>query len=383
MSIFLILFYILFPALVITAEGRYPFVKKVGAVVICYIAGLILGNIGILPEGFGKTQDLINTIIIPLAIPLLLFSMNIRKWFSMARATFLSLILGIVSALTMIFLGFFLFRDQIPEIDKVAGMLTGIYTGGTPNLASIKIALNVDPNTYIQTHTYDLFIGAVLLLFLITIAQRFFLLFLRPWHISDTSDHGGEASQEDEFSSYEGILKKKTLLPLLAGVGIAVLIFGIAGAISMLLPENTQMAVVILGITTLGILASLIPRIHAIRKTFQTGMYLILVFCVVVSSMADLRMLLDIQWPLFWYVMIATIGALFFHGFLSWVFKVDADNMIIASTALSMAPPFVPVVAAALKNKEIIISGIMIGVIGYAIGNYFGVTIGLSLGRFL
>ena len=38
-----------------------------------------------------------------------------------------------------------------------------------------------------------------------------------------------------------------------------------------------------------------------------------------------------------------------------------------------MSPPFVPVIAAALKNKEIVVSGLIIGIIGYAIGNYLGV----------
>jgi uncharacterized membrane protein len=60
---------------------------------------------------------------------------------------------------------------------------------------------------------------------------------------------------------------------------------------------------------------------------------------------------------------------------LAALFKIDADNVIIVSTALTCSPPFVPVVAGALKNKEIIISGITVGIIGYAIGNYLGVFI--------
>ena len=38
-----------------------------------------------------------------------------------------------------------------------------------------------------------------------------------------------------------------------------------------------------------------------------------------------------------------------------------------------------PVVAAALKNKEVVIPGMIIGVIGYAIGNYLGVAIAYLL----
>ena len=45
---------------------------------------------------------------------------------------------------------------------------------------------------------------------------------------------------------------------------------------------------------------------------------------------------------------------------------------MITSTALICSPPFVPVIAGAIKNREIIVSGLTVGIIGYAIGNYLG-----------
>ena len=64
------------------------------------------------------------------------------------------------------------------------------------------------------------------------------------------------------------------------------------------------------------------------------------------------------------------------------IFKVDADSFIISSVALSLSVPFVPVVAAALKNKTIVISGVIIGIIGYAIGNYMGAIVAYLLKYF-
>ena len=57
------------------------------------------------------------------------------------------------------------------------------------------------------------------------------------------------------------------------------------------------------------------------------------------------------------------------------IFKIDADTMMVTSAALICSPPFVPVVCGAIKNKDVMVSGITIGVIGYAIGNYIGVLI--------
>ena len=379
-SIFFILFYTLFPALVLYLAQKYSLIRRIGSVVICYAVGLLIGNIGILPENSQEFQDVIITIAIPLAIPLLLFSLDARSWFKMAPKTMLSLILGLVSMLVMVFLGYFLFKENIDETWKVSGLLVGVYSGGTPNIAAIKLALNVDPDTYILTHTYDLVIGAFLLLFLITAAQRFFLLFMKPY----TSEQGRIENSKtfaisEDFESYSGIFRRPVFMPLLKGIGFSILIFGIAAGLSFIVPENAEMTVVILSITSLGILASLLPFVNKIGKTFQAGIYLILVFCVVVSSMADISKFDLSSMPLFIYIFIAVIGSLLLHAILSAIFKINVDDFLITTTALAMSPPFVPVIAAALKNKKVIIPGLVVGIIGYAVGNYLGVFVATVL----
>jgi len=374
-DVLLMVFYFTFPAVVLYLERKFTFLHKLGPVVICYAVGLLIGNTGILWEGVFEYQEIVNTIAIPLAIPLLLFSMNFRKWIKMAGKTFLSMILGLVSVFFMVIPGYFMFRDQLPEMWKISGMAVGLYSGGTPNLASIKLALDVDPDIYLLTHTYDLITGAILLFILMTFGQKFFLLFMRPYKsVSDNTDMKDQAKQFEEYQSYKGFFKKDTLLPLFGSLGLAILIFAIAGGLSLLVDKSSQMIVVILSITTLGILASHIPKVNKVKKSFQLGMYFILVFCVVVSSQADISMFTNVNTPLLIFVVMCVYGSLLVHALLSMIFKVDADNMIIISVALSMSPPFVPVIAAALKNKEIILSGLFVGIIGYALGNYLGVA---------
>jgi len=73
------------------------------------------------------------------------------------------------------------------------------------------------------------------------------------------------------------------------------------------------------------------------------------------------------------------IGSLFFQVLFSRLFKIDTDTTIIASAAFIFSAPFVPTVANALRNKEIILSGITIGIIGYATGNFLGITLAYFL----
>ncbi|MCK5465035.1 MAG: DUF819 family protein [Bacteroidales bacterium] len=381
--VLLVLFYFLFPVLIIHLDKKYTLVNRIGTVVICYGMGLLIGNIGILPDGIAEFQENIYSFCVILAIPLLLFSLDIRKWISMAGKTMLSLVLGIASVIIMVILGYFLFRDVIPDIWKVSGVLVGFYSGGAPNAAVISLALDMEPEVFILTQTYDLVVGAVTLLFLMTLAQRFFLLFMRPYKPSDKEGTGDTREfYHDKYESYDGIFSRRIFLPFLAAVGLSILILGISAGISQLFFKELNTALVILGITTLGIAASFIPRVKQIEKTFQGGIYLILVFCLVFASMADISMFSMESMPLLVYILLAVPGALLLHGILSRIFKVDVDNFLIISVALSMSPPFVPVVASSLKNREIILPGLIIGLVGYAVGNYIGILMGLLIKSF-
>lgn len=369
----LVVFYVLSPLLILHLCHRFKFINKLGAVFIAYLLGLIVGNIGILPEGSAKVQDLATMLTIPLAIPLLLFSANIKEWKKLANSTFLSLFIGILSITTIVIIGFFIFRGKgMPEAWKISGMLVGVYTGGTPNLAALKIMLNIDADTYVLTHTYDMAISVAYLAFLMTIGQKVFRLFLKPFPIKKDDENDKDFDGKDP---YQGMLTRKKFIPVLWATLVSVIIFAIAGGLSLLVSENQQMVVVILTITTLSIIASLVPKINRIDKTFEAGMYLILIFSLVVASMADISRFAGLTPGLFGYITFAVFGSLILHVLLSKAFKIDADTTMITSTALVCSPPFVPVIAAAIGNKKVIVSGLTIGIIGYAVGNYLGYII--------
>jgi uncharacterized membrane protein len=382
-AVLLVIFYIFAPLAILYLTWRSSVASKIGSVLLAYIAGLILGNSGILNDSHREIQDILTTVTIPLALPLLLFSMNVRQWVTGLKNTMLSLVLGIVSLLIPVIGGFYLFGNQIEESWKVAGMLTGVYTGGTPNLAAIKLALGVADETYILTHTYDMILSAIFLLFVMSVAQRILLLWLRPYRFNEKSNENAvdpaEIKQKDPFFS---IFSRKIIVPLSGAIGVSVLIFAMGAGLSLIVPENSSMAVAILTITTLGIAASFIPRLNRTEKTFDAGMYLILIFSIVVASMANFSGFDISQLHLLLYITLCVFGSFIIHILLARIFKVDADNVIIVSTALACSPPFVPVVAASLKNREIILSGLTVGIIGYAVGNYLGISIAWILHSF-
>jgi uncharacterized membrane protein len=419
--VLLVIFYFTFPLVIIYLCKRWSVLKKLGSIVLAYGFGLILGSTGILPQGSdayrlalqGRTampdaemeallasgtitdndsyvnsvtsaQDMLVSVIVPLSFPLLLFSLNIKRWLRFAREGFISMILALISVVVIVTSGYFIFKNVVPDSWKVAGMLVGVYTGGTPNLVSLKVALGVDPNLFVMTSTYDMIVGALTIIFFITAGPKIFRSILPPFkHNGDTVVTDEMINEAESFEDFSGMLSKGRLMPLLKALVLALLIFVLSFGISLMLPKISQMVVVILSITTLAILASLINRINKIEKTFQLGMYFILVFSFVVASMADLGVIFSIGFlGLFAYISYAYFGTLILHIILSKIFRVNADDFLITTTAFVFSPPFVPVVAAALKNKDVIITGITVGIIGYVIGNYLGVGLGYFLKGF-
>jgi uncharacterized membrane protein len=417
----LVLFYFLTPALIVYLTHISKLANKIGAVVMAYAIGLLVGNSGLFPtatEAYsalvaGKSslpgdqvtkllqdgvitpgdvlrneissiQNNIITIVIPLAIPLLLFSLDLKRWLKLAREAMLSLALGVISLLIVVIVGYFLFKNSIDGAWKVSGMLVGIYTGGTPNLAAISTALEVNPTIFILTHTYDLVLGAVCLLFLLTSAQRLFNRFLP--HFSESHRHVNLKNivQEAEgVDNYIGMLTRSVGIQLAKALGLAILIVAAGGGLGLVVPEKARMVTVILTITTLGLAFSTIKWVNRLEKTFQLGMYLIIVFSLVVSSMANLLGMFRIEFlSLFLFVMLGVFGSMIIHVGLSYIFRVDTDTTIVTITALTFSPPFVPVVAGALRNRDIILSGLTTGILGYVFGNYLGIALAYFLKGF-
>ena len=370
MNILLIVMYLALPFLVLYLCHKYRYVKKLGAVVVAYLFGLIMGNSGILPAESAKIQELLSTITIPLAIPLMLFSTNLKEVSRLAGKSFLSLFVGLISVIVVIIAGYFVFGDAISEPWKISGLLVGVYTGGTPNLASLKLILDVDETLYLVTHSADLVIGVFYLFFLLALGQRFFSLFLKP--SSKPTTEQSDCIDLDGGDPFYGILKRRFVIPLSKALVLALLVAGISVLISFVVPANAQMAVVMLLITSFSLALSFVPSINRIPKSFDLGMYLVLVFSVVVASMVTFSTFISGALSVIYYVAWVVFGSLVVQVVLSKLFRVDVDTMIITSTALICSPPFVPVVAGALPNRSMVVPGLTIGIVGYAVGNYLG-----------
>ena len=363
------------PALFLFAAKRISFITKLGTIVLAYGVGLLLGNIGVLPRDISVVQDLLTTVTVPLALPLIFFSLDLSRWRHMARGGSLSLLAGILAVTIGSVVSYLLFRSQLGEEGwKAAGMLVGVYTGGTPNLAAIGTALQTSPDVYVSVHGSDVVAGALLLLLFVTVAPRIVRSVLPRFEEANVSDEA-----PDQFSPYFSWTNRRELGETFLAGGLAVVIFGAGGAFTLFLPELIALPVAMLVITTLGVLASFVKRVRRLRNSFQLGYYLILVFSLTVSSMANVEELTGTAPVMLLYVATLLLLASVLHLLFSRLFGVDADTHLISATSFIYSPPFVPVVAAALGNRKVILSGVLIGTVGWIVGNYLGFAIAYAM----
>jgi len=371
-------FFLLAPAGALWLCRRFSWMGKIGPVLLLYIAGIITGNI-FKPQGMAELQDVLSSAAVPLAIPLMLFSCSFRK--SETRSQLLALITGIVSVVIAVTAGYFIFGKNLVDGSKIGGMLTGVYTGGTINMAALKTMLNVPDETFVVLNSYDMVISFIYLTFLMAIGIKLFRKFLPVEGRDADAKALRQAVADTQENPYKGLFTREGIKDAGILIGIDAVIIGISAGLGLLAGERWFMTVLILALTTLGIAASFNKKIRRRRYGYEIGMYAIYVFSIVVASMADLTKL-DLAGGLgmLGYLTLVIFGSLFLQVIMAKIFKIDSDTMVISSVTYICSPPFVPMMAAAMKNKRVLASGLAIGVVGYAAGTYLGFLMSSLLG---
>jgi len=414
----LFLFYFLSPLLIIYLCNKFKILNKIGTLIITYSTGIVFGNIGIIPRGSeafrnllsGRTfilkndalelfqqgvlrhsdltlnqitsiQDMIISIIIPLSIPLLLFSFDLKNLSGILKKKYFSLIIAVISLIVCLFAGYFLFKDSIPETWKISGMMMGLFTGGIPNLAAISTSFDISPNLFSVIVIFNLITSLFLALFFTTIGQRWFNKNRSGIeNLNSTTDLTKEENAPEKLSEK---INKRIILPLTGTLALSALIFAFSLGVSGFLPSEYQKASIILIITFSGLFLGLIPRIKKIEKTFNLGIYFILVFCLIASSMANFRTIFQPELLFIFLYMIATIFiSISIVIILSTIFRIETEKIFVAIAALFLSTVFIPIVADRFKKKELVKTIFTINLLGIAVGNFLGIFFSYLLKSF-
>lgn len=369
-----ILVYLAVPLAALELEKRSRVVEWLSPIVVCYLVGIAMVNapfLGVDAEAARATTEAA----IPLAIPLILFPSEFRALLAQSRATVVSFVCAVLAVVVSATAGTLVFGALVDDAAQISGMLVGVYTGGTPNMMGIGMALDVPEETFALLNAADVVMGGMYLLVLLTVAKPLLSKLLPGFTAPEDIADADPAEVSD--STNEPWPKRARGMAL--AFGASVLIVALSAGVTWLLVGELAVAGIFLGLTTGGILGSFIAPVRNLEGSYELGNYLILVFCVAMGAQTDVAQLIESGSVLLAYTA-AVIGcAIALHIALAAAFRIDTDTFIITSTAAVYGPAFVPPIAEAIDNRHVILPGLTAGLAGYAVGNYLGICLAYAL----
>ncbi|PHK99643.1 hypothetical protein CGL56_00925 [Neolewinella marina] len=358
-----------FPLLAMLAARRQWLPAWSSSIILCYGIGILVSNLRLWPQNPELLESIAGGSML-VGLPLLLFAVRIREGFSSAGNMLLSFglccLAGIVCTCgTAIYL-----HDEVADSWQVAAMLTGLYTGGTPNVQAIGVALAAPAEYLVLIQAADVLLGGAYLLGLVTFLPALYARFYPP----TPSNGSGADAGAMEAGSVGGFRTGSRQFAATLGV------LAISSLLCRALTGNwVDPTVLILLLTTFSLGVTLTPLPSRLGNTYPLGEYFILIFCVALGLLADFRKLAEQGMELLYFSAIALAATTLLHLLLARLFRLDRDTVILSSVAAFYGPVFVVQVAAAIRSRHLLAAGIAVSLLGFGIGNYLGIGVAYAL----
>ncbi|WP_438013232.1 DUF819 family protein [Psychrobacter raelei] len=373
----------------IVIEQRFKWASKVPGAVIALLIAIAASNLKIIPTD-APTYDIVWGYIVPLAIPLLLFKTNIQ---SLIKESWKLLLLFLVSSMaTMIgtVIAFLALRRYIPELDKVSGMISASYSGGGVNYAAMSAKLEPSESINAATIVADNMMMAFYFLILIGLAG--IPVIRRIWG----SPHTDEIEKNPEMQSSRtlseaywkpNLISLKDIAICLASSMLIVLIsFKLSALLKALLGTSNNIIgdLIISLITDKYLLLTTITFIVAsiFRNSFEKlngsqelGTYCIYLFFVVIGIPASIGLIVTKAPLLFIFVFIIAMVNLAITMGVGKLFKFNVEEVVLACNANIGGPTTAAALAISKGWTKLVGPILVIGTVGYVIGNYVGTII--------
>ena len=353
---------------------------KVSGILVTMVLMSVFSMTGIVPVASGSNVEvpvynLIFSYFIPLAIPLLLFGSNIRRMVREGGRLLVAYIIGAAGVVLGCLLAYWLI-DLGPDASSTAGVIAATLIGGSMNFVATGEILNFSTHPLFgATIAVDNFAANMFVLFLIAIPS---ISFLQRFFVKSKTENQ-EVSEETENGSMpvtmERIALSMFLAVVIAGVGTM-----LEDPVQKLLGTKINMSILL--ITLLSVItANLFPkRLKALENTaFVIGLWMMYVFIAVIGAATNLKDILHVGPAVLGFYCFVLLIHLLVLLSLARLFKLDVYEVIVSSAANVMGPSVAAPLAASFGQKKLITPGILMGILGYVIGTFIGVSLSLAL----
>lgn len=377
-------------ALSIFLEQRYQFAAKLTGAIIALVGAMILSNLSIIPIE-SPVYDQVWEYVIPLAIPLLLFRSNIFKIWKESRRLLFIFLISSVGTVVGVAVGFLLLHQFIPDLDKIGAMMTGSYIGGGVNFAALSTKFQTPGELVSATVVADNSVMAFYFIVLITLPNMKFVkkYFKRLY----TSNDDGNSNQAEAYWKRNEISLKDIAYSISIAFALVAISFKISELVNEYIPKNNhfmEIFVSIIGDQFLLLTTLTLVTVAMFSKFFENlnasdelGTFLIYIFFVVIGVPASIPIIIKTAPLLFIFVAVILIFNLSITLFFGKLFKFNIEEMLLASNANAGGPTTAAALAISKGWQGLVGPILIIGTLGYVIGNYVGTLMGYFLGQFM
>lgn len=375
-------------AVSIYLEQKYKWASKVSGAIIALVGAMILANFNIIPTD-APVYDHVWGYVVPLAIPLLLFKTNIKKIWKESGRILVIFLISSVGTMIGATVGYLALHNMIPDLNKVAAMMSGSYIGGGVNFAAMATSFEVPGDLVSAAVVADNLLMALYFFVLISMPSIAFFRkkFSHP-HL-DEVEQVGTKENETLAASYWG-RKEISLKDIALGIASAVVIVAVSGELSKLIgnliPTSNgflSMANMLLSnkyliITTVTMLGATFMSnyFENIKGSQEIGTFLIYLFFVVIGVPASIPLILAKSPLLLVYTTIMVVINMLVTFSVGKLLKFDLEEMILASNACIGGPTTAAAMAISKGWTKLIAPIMLVGTLGYILGNYFGLLMG-------
>lgn len=353
------------------AETRHWGRKLSGALIILLGAALA-SNLHLVPHE-APIYGTMAGVLVPLAIPLLLFRADLarvlRETGPVLKAFLISVALTVIGALV----GALLFDP--PEQAKVAGVMTASYIGGSVNFVATAEAVELtDQSVYVTTLAADV-IGAVYFLAILMLLPASALIRrAMPSSYLRGDETPGAPVDQPEVSPSAQETATFDLVGASLALATSAVICGLSHAFVVWI-DQPQLFIVMLTIIALAVANLARPLVRRFSADFAIGTYLMYAFFAAIGAGADLPAVLVNAPATLAFILTLVTTHLILLLCIGRALRLDLAEVMVAANACILGPATAAAMAAGQGWRPLVTPGLLVGILGYAIGTFCGIGV--------
>jgi uncharacterized membrane protein len=356
-------------ALAFLLDAKVPWLSRVGASLLALVLGAALSNAGLVPSS-SPVYSVIEGPLTSLAIAWLLLAVNLSDLrVAGPRMIGAFLLAAFGTGFGALIGGLVLSGTFGEETWRLAGVFTGTYSGGSVNFVSVGRGVELPDFLFAGATAADALTTGIWLAVCLTLPIWLHRFYPAPI----PGEEGGSHSEGHAHPFFEKVPLSTLDLAVLVAVGSILVV--LSEWFGNLLPAVPA----VLWLTTFALALGHTKPFQKSQGALQLGNLALHFFFVLIGIHSRVSEILVVGVEIFYFTLVI-VGV---HGIIVFgvgrLLGMDVGSLAVASQAAVGGPSSALAVAVSREWKGLILPGIIVGLLGYALGTYLGFGVAFFL----